>query len=406
MARSSLIALLFCTFVGSSGCHFPLGSLLGNDAQTTAPEQASTWHRIDTSQSQTIQAHTGEVLALREIAQSPTQLLTAGSDGNLVAWALPDGSASIVKSLGGPIQLAALGESRAMVAWTSGFTVHVACLDGCSKQWDLSDIKARTTSVAFHEDDSALLIGGADGRVYRWRFATTETAEKIRDKEKILERYIAHQTIVSNVASLPGARAFFSTDWDGSLYGWLSYTSDDQQGEYDKNLFGGRFFGTGGTFIRANRLPDRGITALAVSQDGEQLALGTDDGFVEVWQVRGFEMIARAQLHTGRITSVSIDSAQARVVSVGRDGKLVACHIDPDPLFKIKPGALADTLTPILDEEMNALKSVYVLSSGDAIVTTTSGQLGEFKLTALSKPSITATPSPTLKKQGAVDSDY
>lgn len=407
MARRFLIPLLFCTLVSSSGCHLLLGPLLGDGAPTTALEQAPTWHRIDTSHSQTIQAHTGEVLALRETAQAPTQLLTVGSDGNLFAWALPEGSASLVRSLGGPIQLATLGEKRAMVAWTSGFTIHVACLDGCSKQWDLSDIKTRTTSLAFHDDDSTLLIGGADGRVYRWRFTTIETAEKIKDKEKILERYIAHQTIITNVASLPGARAFFSTDWDGSLFGWLSYTSDDQQGEYDKNLFGGRFFGTSGTFIRANRLPDRGITALSVSQDGERFALGTDDGFVEVWQVRGFEMIARAKLHTGRITGVSIDSARALVVSVGRDGKVVACHIETDPLFKIKPGALAATLTPILSDEMKELKGVYVLSSGDAIVTTTSGQLGEVALRDHSKAVVTATPTPTIpKKPEAIDSDY
>jgi WD40 repeat protein len=334
------------------------------------------------------------------------QLVTAGSNGNIIAWSLPEGTASLVRSLGGPIHLAAFGEKRALVAWPNGFTVHVACLEGCSKQWDLTDIKARTTSLAFHDDDSALLIGGADGRVYRWRFATTKTAQRIKDKEKILERYIAHQTITSNVASIPTARAFFSTDWDGVLYGWLSYTSDDQGGEYDKNLFGGRFFGDVGTFIRANRPTDRGITALDVSQDGERLALGTDDGFVEVWQVRGLEMIARAQLHNGRITGISIDSTQERVASVGRDGKIVACHIDPDPLFTIKPGALAATLTPILGDEMKALKGVYFLSSGDVIVTTTSGQLGEVKLNGIARPVVTATPPPSPKKQTAIDSDY
>ena len=353
-----------------------------------------------------VPSHSGDVLALKEVAQGPIQLVTAGADGNVVAWTLPNGAASQIRALGGPIQLAAFGAKHALVAWTTGFTVHVACLEGCSNQWQLDELKTRTTSLAFHEDDSALLIGGADGRVYRWRFTTVDTASSTREKEKILERYIAHQTMISSVASLPTGRAFFSSDWDGMLYGWLAYTTDDQQGEYDKNLFGGRFFGNVGTYLRAARLPDRGITALTVSADGTRVAIGADDGFIEVWEVRGFEMIARAQAHTGRVTGISLNDNGTRVASVARDGHIVAYEISPDPLYKIKPGAMAATVSPILNDVMKSVKGAYFLSSGDLIVTTTSGELGEVTLSAkTSQPPPARAPSSPLKTHTS-DSDY
>jgi WD40 repeat protein len=406
MARSIRIASLAVALSLVAGCHVFAPHRNSNSHTPEEVERLPLWQRVEASGGARVQSHSGEVLALKEVAKEPVQLLTAGADGNIVAWTLPNGSASQLRSLGGPIQLAAFGEKHSLVAWATGFTVHVACLEGCSKRWQLDELKTRTTSLAFHEDDSALLIGGTDGRVYRWRFTTVDTAESTREREKILERYIAHQTMVSSVASLPTGRAFFSSDWDGMLYGWLAYTADDQQGEYDRNLFGGRFFGNIGTYLRASRLPDRGITALSVSADGTRLAVGADDGFIEVWEVRGFEMIARTQAHTGRVTGISLNNNGTRVASVARDSHIVAYEITPDSLYKIKPGAMAATLSPILNDEMKSVKGAYFLSSGDLIVTTTSGELGEVALRVK-----TAAPSPTRipssqQKAHASDSDY
>lgn len=389
-----------------AGCHVFAPSRVSNTNIGDGALHIPSWQRVETTNGTRVASHSGDVLALKEVAQGPIQLVTAGADGNVVAWTLPNGAASQIRALGGPIQLAAFGAKHALVAWTTGFTVHVACLEGCSNQWQLDELKTRTTSLAFHEDDSALLIGGADGRVYRWRFTTVDTAASTKEKEKILERYIAHQTMISSVASLPTGRAFFSSDWDGMLYGWLAYTTDDQQGEYDKNLFGGRFFGNVGTYLRAARLPDRGITALTVSADGTRVAIGADDGFIEVWEVRGFEMIARAQAHTGRVTGISLNDNGTRVASVARDGHIVAYEISPDPLYKIKPGAMAASVSPILNDVMKSVKGAYFLSSGDLIVTTTSGELGEVTLSVkAAQPQPGRTPSSPLTTHTS-DSDY
>jgi WD40 repeat protein len=289
------------------------------------------------------------------------------------------------------MQLAALGRRRAVVAWSSGLTVSVACVLGCSGRWNLTKLKTRTTSLGFHEDDYALIIGGADGRVYRWHFSREGSAESSDERDRILERYIAHQTLVSAVMPLHTGRAFFSSDWDGQLYAWLAYTADDHQGSYDKNLFGGRFFGSSGTYMYAPRPADRGITALAVSENGQRLAVGTDDGYVEVWEVRGFEMTARTLAHVGRVISVSLSNDGSRVASLGRDGAIVVADIVADPLYGIRAGALRSAATQVFKEEMKSARSIYFLSSADLLLSTDAGQLGEIKLSSITR---TVPPAP------------
>ncbi len=364
------------------------------------------WHEIAIAPLSASTGHMGEVLAIKEISPNPRQLVSIGADGNILVWSLPEGAGHIVSSLPSPAQLAVFGTSKALISWTSGLNISVACVVGCSQRWTLTRLKSRSTSLAFHDNDTAVLIGGADGRVYRWQFLKESDALTIKEREKVLERYIAHQTMVSAVLSLHTGRAFFSADWDGALYGWLAYTADDQQGEYDKNLFGGRFFGDIGNYFRAARPTDRGITSLGLSSDGSHLVVGTDDGAVEVWKVRGFEMLARSSLHNGRVTGVALNSDGSQTLSVGRDGRVVATHIIKDPLFRIQANLLPSKLEVALTEAVPNAKGVSFLSSGDAIVSTTDGHLGEIRLPKEKLPS-RALP-PVSKQIGTTshDSDY
>jgi hypothetical protein len=84
----------------------------------------------------------------------------------------------------------------------------------------------------------------------------------------------------------------------------------------------------------------------------------------------------------------------------------VAYEISPDPLYKIKPGAMAASVSPILNDVMKSVKGAYFLSSGDLIVTTTSGELGEVTLSVkAAQPQPGRTPSSPLKTHTS-DSDY
>jgi len=384
---SVLIAFFMLTVVGCAGLLDSTGGI--NQASDEVLAGVSLWQPVSTQRLQSVSAHDGEVLALKEISNKrSTQMLSAGADGKVLVWSLESGSGHLLRNVEGPLQLAAFGERHGLVAWTSGFTVHVSTLGGdpssqgspSARSWDLERLKTRFTSLAFHEGDSALLIAGADGRVYRWLFMAEPFATTLKDRDKTLERYIGHQTVVSQLQPLHTGRAFFSADWNGVLLAWLAYTADDQQGSFDRNLFGGRFFGGIGSYMAAQRTPDRGITSIGLSKDGKRLALGTDQGFVEVWEVRGFELIARSESHTGRVIGVSLNADGSQVVSLGRDGAIVAQRISPDPAYGIATSATRYRLTPFFKEEMPSARRIQFLPSGSVILATEQGQLGEIAL--------------------------
>lgn len=394
-------------FLLFAGCIDQLTPKPLSEQNRSLAQQIPSWSPFNSGAYPSSTGHLGEILALKQTSNDPSQVLSAGADGNIIAWSLEGGSGHLVKQLGGTMQLATFGERKMLVAWTSGASVRVACLAAtCKGSWELSRLKTRFSSLAFHDEDSSVLIGGADGRVYRWRFLVEPVAQTMKERDQTLERYVAHQTAVTVLQPLHVGRAFFSADWDGMLYGWLAYTADDHEGSYDKNLFGGRFFGNIGSHLSAGRPADRGITSMAISGDGKRLAVGSDDGFVEIWEVRGFQMIARAQSHSGRVISVSLNDTGTRVVSVGRDGKIQAAEIAADPAFGIAALVTPARLTTIMSDEMKSARKVLFIDSGNVLITTDAGQVGELALRDKRAPVLAQTPVPVVPHQAGRDSDY
>jgi WD40 repeat protein len=159
--------------------------------------------------------------------------------------------------------------------------------------------------------------------------------------------------------------------------------------------------------MAAGRVADRGITSLAVSDNGKRLAVGTDEGYVEIWEVRGFEMIGRTLAHVGRVISVSLNNDGSRVASLGRDGKISTFDLSNDPGFGIKVSSLRAVMNPVISEEMKSARSLYFLSGGNLIISTNTGQIGELKLsnrpTVVPTPLITPLPGDVTHNKG---SDY
>jgi len=350
-----------------------------------------------------IARHEGEVLALRVSGQPALSLVSAGADGRVIGWDLGSGKGHETLNLNRPLKLAAIGEIKALVAWADDKGIFVTCIQGCAAQLVLKNFKVRPSSLAFHNDDTTLLIGGTDGRVYRWRFLEEQEVSSMEEREKMVERYIGHHTMVSGVIGHTVGRAFFSSDWDGSLIGWLTYTEDDYQGRYDKNPFRGRFY----TDIPANktapRQPDRGIASLALSGDGKELGVGTEDGFVEVWKVQGFTLSARQKLHEGRVTGVALASDGSKIASVGKDSLVRVSQITPDPTYALKSGSPPNLVLGISEHTIPAAKSAVFLSSSRVAVSSKTGEIAELTLTdaPMLHPVSAPTTNPTIR-----DGDY
>jgi WD40 repeat protein len=146
---------------------------------------------------------------------------------------------------------------------------------------------------------------------------------------------------------------------------------------------------------------------MSLSENGQRLAVGSDDGYVEVWEVRGFEMTSRTLSHVGRVISVALSNDGTRIASLGRDGAIVVSDIASDPSYGIRPGALRSLASQVFKEEIKTARGVYFLSTGDLLVSTGSGQLGEIQLSAtprVAEPSpIRVKPQEIAKRKG---SDY
>jgi WD40 repeat protein len=349
-----------------------------------------------------LKSHQGEVVAVRTVPGQKNRFLTLGKDKALIEWNIPSGQGALVREIGETPTVATIGTQRALVAWSNESGVFIECISGCSKKFALKRFKSRPSSLAFHTNDTALLIGGLDGRIYRWRFMEEQTTTTMEEREKMVERYIAHHAVVSAVAPHPAGRAFFSGDWSGSLIAWVAYSADAFGGEFDKNVFKGRFYTDIPNAMIASRLPDRGISSISVSRNGERIALGLEDGNVEVWETRGFTLAARKLLHNGRVMSVDISEDGSRVVSVGKDTKVRVTELADDPMHLINPYAYRQLLLEVSENPIPLADSVTFIAPNQIIATTRNGALAEVVVKGTPAP----VPTPKPRKPVPQDSDY
>ena len=408
MNPTALKCTLFTLLIALSGCHIADQAVdvltSKKSTNTLISQDIKPLVDLPLDSYPTTRGHAGEVALLHTLPATSPSVISVGQDGKVIGWDLGSGQGHEIQSLNATPKVVTLGDSKALIAWADDKGVTVTCLFGCSQRKTLSRLKVRPTSLAFHDLDTSLLIAGTDGRIYRWRFMAEQEAPSTEDLEKMVERYIGHQTMVSGVVGHSVGRAFFSSDWDGTLIGWLSYSADDHAGAYDKNPFKGRFYTDIPAAQVAARPPDRGISSLTISDDGEYIGVGTEDGHIEVWRVKGFMLSARKQVHQGRVTAVALSPNGDRIASVGKDSQVHVHTLEVDPAFTIAPTALPQLLQELSDHHIPLAQNAAFVTPGRLAVSTKDGTLAEVKLEApANAPKPTSTPKSATRIR---DSDY
>lgn len=369
--------------------------------------QMPLWEETSEPSGKKVAGHSGAILALKAVGSPVKGLYSIGTDKKILYWDLKSGKATTVRTLATQLNpiLASFGSRHALVTFSDGADLVVECVEVCPRGWTLKKLRAKAKTLDFHTDDTAVLLGSVDGKVSRWKFVKEVAAETLQERDKAFEVYAGHQTVVSSVIAHPYNRAFFSGDWSGSLYAWLPYDSDDYKGEYDRNLFTSHFYAAPGTFAKGLREIDRGIISIAMSDDGNRLALGSENGFLETWSVRGFERESRLEIHRGRILSVSLSPRGDRVATIGRDGLVKIFEIADDPDFGISATALKKKLLPVESYEVPDGVMIKYISDRSVVIGTSSGKLLEADAAGLA---IAPTPTPTPKQDPdrTEDSDY
>lgn len=231
--------------------------------------------------------------------------------------------------------------------------------------WDLRTppivsrtLKTRVSSARFVNDETALLLGGVDGRVYRWRFLEQDTPKK-----PSIERYIGHGSVVSSVAGGVGSPIFFSGDWLGVVSVWLPYDADRFSGRFDENVFGGTFF-TDSNKVRETKNLEGEIESMVASQD--RLFIGLRDGKIEHWSIRGLRRLNIVDGHTGGTLFLEVGQV---LVSAGRDGLIKIWSLDLELLETI---------------EQRGVRAMR-LDGSDLFVLLESGSLAKFRVSHFTK---------------------
>lgn len=225
------------------------------------------------------------------------------------------------------LDLVAFDMKRLLLAAASGRKVNLYSLLG-QESMMLSRLESHVTSLDFSPTEHALLMGGADGRVYRWNYCLARTGLLGKEPERVIDRYIGHGSVVSAVRYHPFGRFFFSGDWRGSFRAWLNYGVDAADWQKDSFFSGQRFFTDRSTSLKIGRSDQERVAKIATSSDGRYIAVALYSGKVELWQVRGMRNVLEFQAHRGLILALAISPSGAGIVSAGRDGRLKVWRVN------------------------------------------------------------------------------
>jgi hypothetical protein len=77
-----------------------------------------------------------------------------------------------------------------------------------------------------------------------------------------------------------------------------------------------------------------------------------------------------------------------------------------DPTFGIAAQVTPARLTTIMSDEMKSARKVLFIDSGNVLITTDAGQIGELALRDKRAPALAQTPVPVVPHQAGRDSDY
>ena len=281
---------------------------------------------------------TGALQASTDAHAGPVHDLVLSPDGKLAALArfehielrqVSDGS--LVRSIPSPRQVNGLAYSP------DGALLCGACSDGTARIWRIRDGRFLTLiglptfrqwACAFSPDNQTILISGENGLIQFYEI------EKDLITRQVKEPYLATRLVFSPVgtlfASLTSAGANIR-DSMGRLTrttagvglqdmafspdgGWLALAGNEILRMFD--------LGTG-LDVYSVYNPSRGQpTALAYSADGAFLAVGTEQGPIDLYWAGDGTYLRTLEGHHGRVIRLCFSPDTLRLLSAGQDGTL------------------------------------------------------------------------------------
>ena len=293
------------------GLETNIGSALKN-TEAPAEIQAPQWQAL----SNKLQVF--DIIGLFARAASEKEFIAVSSSGKVSLWTLNNGKEEVLFKEGEPIVACAYDTNHNILAVSQDTGVSLYDLN--SKQRLVNSPKFATKSAAleFAVDGSSLLVGGEDGKVYRWRL--TPQVNDDESKKIEVERYIGHASAVTALAYHPFSRMFLSADSFGAIAAWLTYDKDLFSGKYDERFNQTTYYTEDGPRALTSVIDATTVLSLRISKDGQNVFAALQDGRVQWSLIRGLKLVVTAKTNKGAIYDMQISPSGKLLATVARDG--------------------------------------------------------------------------------------
>lgn len=256
--------------------------------------------------------HNGDIKSIAFVP-GKNEFFTAGSDGQVMKWALDkkDQTLQVVYSGSDIIEVLAVSPDESWLACgSSNSSIRMIPLKGNTLGYEMNGHKGGIKSLIFSYDGKFLYSAALDGKVLKWDIAARTS---INVSTGMME--ITSLDISSKGNYLAGISN------DGNVVVWNP--------EHNSDNFK---IGTTGKNIRVVRF----------NPSNNLLALGDAGGNIEIWDIEKHKKISQIKAHDSEVNDIRFNSKQYQMATAGNDRKIKIYNIkDPSDLSE-PPVTLAD----------------------------------------------------------------
>ena len=242
-----------------------------------------------------LNGHTSRVLSV-DFQPETYQIVTGSADNDIALWQItaPHRPGSVATVTGVAAETLSIADDRqqVMVFDTAG-TIQVFNPATNRATFVQSALGNGLTAAALSADGTRLVASGSDGKTIVFDVASGER----------LTELTGHDALVSVLLFTPDGSQILSADNSGAILRWN--TQD---------------FNSVPTQLQGS---DAGVTSMAVSHDGQYLAVSGRDTHIKVWDLTTETVIAELQGHENIVNTLIFNQTDTRLISGGRDNQII-----------------------------------------------------------------------------------
>lgn len=231
-------------------------------------------------------------------------VISGAQDGKVILHQKQDSGAYLNSTLAlgkKPIVAISVSPNGRYVAIAQFSVVSIIDLKNFELVTQMTQVKGRILSLAWHPDQESLLFGRVDGNVFLWKLA--EQIEYTYNSSSSLEVYETEAAPVTKLIFHPSNRAFFATTQTGGVFVVRLRKTEkelgiDNVGRKTAEIAEGKYVLR---FAKvAGQINDSGLSA-----NGENLYVVSSEGIISSWTIRGLVAAPTISLPKDSVTTLS-----------------------------------------------------------------------------------------------------